>query len=291
MNVYVSTSAIKEPFDLERVLNIYGDLGFKNIELGSSHTFRQDVREVITSLQNKYGFHYVVHNYFPPHETAFALNLSSLNESIRRKSIEHAKAAIDLSFAIQSPIYSIHPGMISDPKEIAFFTGFTFEEANNSETTYQKCFDKLVASCKELNEYAKQRGVKFAIENSGGHPAKYIYLMMTRHHEFERLMKEIDDPNFGILFDIGHYHLSTTLYETERMEDFILSFRNRIFQVHIHSNDGSDDQHLPPTTKECELLSIFNPKSIFVLEAMKNSPDQIANLVKLLQQTTMEVDE
>jgi len=272
MNVYVSTSAIESPFDLEKVLQAYDEMCLMNIELGSSHKYCSSLDDVLKKYKH---MNFVVHNYFPPPVKPFALNLSSMDEQVQRASIKHAKHAIDLCVEIRSPIYSIHAGMVANPRKIEFFEGFTFDEMNVNQEIYELCFTKMVESCKEINEYAKQKGIKFAVENSGGHPNKYKYLMMTMQHEFERLMDEIKDDNFGILLDVGHFNISVAVYPEECMETFIQRFKNKIFQVHVHHNDGSNDQHLPPTEKELNLLSSFSAGTIIVLESMKNKRDDI----------------
>lgn len=272
MNIYVSTSAIKKPFDLETVLQHYDDMNIQYIELGSSHKYCATIEEVLKKYKH---MNFVIHNYFPPPEDPFALNLSSIDEEVRKRSIEHAKKAIDLCVECNSLIYSIHAGMVANPKKIEFFEGFSFDEMDVNEDIYEVCFNFLVESCKEINEYAEQKGIKFAIETSGGHPKKFKYLMMTTENEFKRLLNEIPNKNFGILLDIGHYTISEAVYPEEDMMSFINTFKSRIFQVHIHHNDGSNDQHLPPTAKELNLLSSFAEDTIFVLESMQNEPDSI----------------
>ncbi|WP_456277637.1 sugar phosphate isomerase/epimerase family protein [Bacillus sp. AK128] len=272
MNVYVSTSAIKNPFQLDTVLAKYKENNIKFVELGSSHKYQSNIEEIIK--QNK-QMEFLVHNYFPPHENPFALNLSSINEDIRFKSIKHAKRAIDLCKEIGSPIYSIHAGMITNPNRIEFFEGFSFDKITISESMYLEAFEKLINSCREINRYAKEKGICFAIENSGGHPSKYPYLLMTKQKEFSLLLKEINDSNFGILLDIGHYNVTTSVYEGEKITNFIDEFSKHIYQVHVHHNDGTNDQHLPPTDHELKLIRRFGPATKIVLESMKNEIDQI----------------
>ena len=272
MNVYVSTSAIKNPFNLEEVLKKYYDLGIRNIELGSSHDYVESVNRILEQYDD---VNFVIHNYFPPQKEAFALNIASTDIEIRQQSIAHAKEAIDLCVQLKAPIYSIHAGMLVDPQKIEFFKGFTFTEGLYSEKLYEEVFKNLIDSCNQINEYAKKRSIKFAVETSGGHPSKFDYLLMTKIDEFKRLFEAIDDDNFGVLLDIGHYNLSTYLYKKQDLKEFIQLFKRKIFQIHIHHNDGSDDQHLPPTVKELELLKLVGNNTLIVLESMKNSEDDI----------------
>jgi len=54
------------------------------------------------------------------------------------------------------------------------------------------------------------------------------------------VLDNIKDDNVGICFDAGHYHVH---FDDEF--NFEL-FKNRIFAVHLHDNDKSDDLHLLP---------------------------------------------
>lgn len=271
MEVYVSTSAIKNPFQLKEVLEKYNELGIKNVELGSSHSYIDDIEGIIGAFNNNY----IIHNYFPPLKDPIALNIASLNKDIRERSINLAKRAIDLCVKFKAPIYSMHAGMLADPSEIKFFEGFTFSEESKIESIYDLVFENLISSCKEINLYAKKNRIKFAVETSGGHPKKFDFLLMTKIKEFKHLISEVNDDNFGILLDIGHYNLSVNLYKGESIEKFVSEFKNHIFQVHLHHNDGSDDQHFPPTLKELKCLSKLNKNTIIVLESMNNSADSI----------------
>ncbi|MGE7769398.1 sugar phosphate isomerase/epimerase family protein [Viridibacillus arvi] len=272
MDIYVSTSALKNPFNLEEVLKKYYNLGIRNIELGSSHDYVENVKEILEKYDD---VNFVIHNYFPPKKETLALNIASTDLEIRQQSIAHAKEAIDLCVQLKAPIYSIHAGMLVDPQKIEFFKGFTFTEGLYSEELYEEVFKNLIDSCNQINEYAKERSIKFAVETSGGHPSKFDYLLMTKINEFKRLFEVIDDDNFGVLLDIGHYNLSTYLYEKQDLIEFIQLFKRKIFQIHIHHNDGSDDQHLPPTARELELLKLVGNNTLIVLESMKNSEDGI----------------
>ena len=56
----------------------------------------------------------------------------------------------------------------------------------------------------------------------------------------EYVINNIKDENVGICFDAGHFHAH---FDDEFNFE---SFKNRIFAVHLHDNDKSDDLHLLP---------------------------------------------
>ena len=81
---------------------------------------------------------------------------------------------------------------------------------------------------KKITQYAKELDIKVAFENT------------KIKGYLEYVLENIKDENVGICFDSGHYHVH---FNDEFNFDF---FKNRIFAVHLHDNDKSDDLHLLP---------------------------------------------
>lgn len=81
---------------------------------------------------------------------------------------------------------------------------------------------------KKIVDYAKELGIKVAFEN----------LKIKGYLEY--IIQNIDNDNVGICFDSGHCHAH---FKDEFNWDL---FKNKIFAVHLHDNDGTDDQHLLP---------------------------------------------
>lgn len=81
---------------------------------------------------------------------------------------------------------------------------------------------------RKITEYAKEMNMKVAFENT------------KIKGYLEYVLENIKDDNVGICFDAGHYHVH---FDDEFNFDF---FKDRIFAVHLHDNDKSDDLHLLP---------------------------------------------
>ena len=81
---------------------------------------------------------------------------------------------------------------------------------------------------KEIVDYAKEIGVKVAFENTN--IKGYL----------EYVFENIDNDNIGLCYDAGHCHAHFNDEFNYEM------FKDRIFAVHLHDNDKSDDQHLLP---------------------------------------------
>lgn len=81
---------------------------------------------------------------------------------------------------------------------------------------------------KKIVNYAKELNVKVAFENT------------KIKGYLEYVLGNIKDDNVGICFDAGHCHVH---FNDEFNFEF---FKDRIFAVHLHDNDKSDDLHLLP---------------------------------------------
>ena len=80
----------------------------------------------------------------------------------------------------------------------------------------------------EIADYAESLGIKIAFENT------------KIKGYLEYVIDNINNKNVGICFDSGHCHVHFK-------DEFDFSkFKDRIFAVHLHDNDQSDDLHLLP---------------------------------------------
>ena len=88
--------------------------------------------------------------------------------------------------------------------------------------------EKGIRRLKEICDYAKSLNIKVAFENT------------KIKGYLDYVIENIDNDNVGICYDSGHCHVHFK-------DDFDFSkFKNRIFAVHLHDNDGTDDQHMLP---------------------------------------------
>lgn len=93
---------------------------------------------------------------------------------------------------------------------------------------------------RKITEYAKELGIKVAFENT------------KIKGYLEYILGNIKDDNVGICFDVGHYHVH---FDDEFNFEF---FKDRIFAVHIHDNDKSDDLHLLPFDGTIDWKDVIN---------------------------------
>lgn len=91
----------------------------------------------------------------------------------------------------------------------------------------------------EIADYAEALGIKVALENTKDKG----YL--------DYVIENIKNDNIGICFDSGHYHVHFD-------DDFdFVKFKDRIFAIHLHDNDKSDDLHLIPFDGTIDWIKII----------------------------------
>ncbi|MEM2874563.1 MAG: sugar phosphate isomerase/epimerase family protein, partial [Candidatus Hadarchaeales archaeon] len=97
--------------------------------------------------------------------------------------------------------------------------------------------------------HARRRGVRIALENPGRDPRSYP-------GTFEELRRLAEAENLGITFDVGHANLffrrmgvRSTAGQIVR---YIRRMRDLIVHVHLHDNNGVNDDHFPPGKGEID---------------------------------------
>jgi sugar phosphate isomerase/epimerase len=92
--------------------------------------------------------------------------------------------------------------------------------------------DKSMQTWKPLDELFRKAGCRIAIEN----------IFEDEPSNLRLLMQAMASDNFGVCFDTGHCNLFTS----EPLDRWIEALGPFIIEMHLHDNDGSADQHLPP---------------------------------------------
>ncbi|MCS6851969.1 MAG: sugar phosphate isomerase/epimerase [Gemmataceae bacterium] len=93
--------------------------------------------------------------------------------------------------------------------------------------------DRLVGACRQLADYAAERGVRLAFEPEPG-------MFIDTLARFDELHRRVAHPNFGLTIDIGHLHC---LGEVP-IVDQLRRWRHRLFNVHIEDMRRGVHEHL-----------------------------------------------
>ena len=274
--IYTSTSCLKNPKNVLKVLKEYEKADIENVELGSIHSFF-NVKEL-----KKFSFNFMIHNYFPPPKKSFIFNLASQNKKILRKSIETAKRAIDLCCETESPIYSFHAGFRVDPSHLAK----PFER--NNVVNRKTATSTFVKSVREIVTYSKSRGIKLAMEPNVVQKFNLIngknnLLLFADYKEIHLLFKHFKKKEIGLLLDLGHTSVTSHWLKYDR-DEFVRLCKDKVVAVHISNNNGYSDQH-KALTRNCWQVSKLNYfKQIpIVLEAMNLDIKQIKSNIRMIR--------
>ena len=129
--------------------------------------------------------------------------MASQNNSIRIKSLNLAKKAIDLCRQIDSSLYTFHGGFTVDPQKL----GVKFPRENIS--IKPKAIQTFINSLIVLVDLAKSNGIKLAVEPNVVQKFNLIrnknrLLLFAELDEIEILFKFFKKNELGILLDLGH---------------------------------------------------------------------------------------
>jgi sugar phosphate isomerase/epimerase len=216
-----------------------GDLrkhGLAAIELGAGVKVGND----LDRLFSEDGVQCFIHNYFPPPASSFVLNLASADESVRNRSADLVRAALELSARLGAPFYSVHGGFITDP--VGFDgIGFVFP-APASKDEARHAMERFVDTLRGLLKNAAACGVKILIENNVCVQAAVGKLLLQESDGFAELFAALPDPNLGMLLDTGHLNVSARTLGFDRGL-FVDRVQPYVRAFHVHDNDGTADTH------------------------------------------------
>jgi sugar phosphate isomerase/epimerase len=274
--IYASTSCLKNPSDVLKVLEEYDNAEIENVELGSVHKYFK------CSELKKFNFNFLVHNYFPPPKIPFNFNLASKNSRIRKKSVVMAKNAIKLCSKIDSPLYTFHAGFTVDPPKLG--KPFPKGEKVNRDNSISTFYD----SVGELIEFAKKENVELAMEPNVVQKFNLInnnneLLLFADIIETKQFCKKFSRKDIGILLDLGHT-LVTSHWLNFDKNIFVGQLKSRVKAVHISNNNGLKDQHkkLVDGCWPLKQLKYFKNKPI-ILETMNLTSLQIKSNISLVE--------
>jgi sugar phosphate isomerase/epimerase len=238
MMIYVSSTCAGSSNILDAVERL-ANAGYRNIELSGGGVYVPDLEGRILALQKKLGLNLRCHNYFPPPEEGFVLNLASLDDVVYERTIRHFQKAINFSRTLGANLFGIHAG---------FFLDIKIVEMNGSierKKLYPRidCFNRFCEGYKRLVSMAGD--VDLYVENNviplsnlkmfnGVNP-----LMLTSFADCLQLREMM---NFKFLFDIGHLKVSAKSLGLV-FQDECKQCLEQSDYIHISDNDGVVDQH------------------------------------------------
>lgn len=211
--------------------------GIENIEL-SSGLYSENLLENLLTLKDKVNFQ--IHNYFPPSESPFIFNLASFNAVVEKKSIDHAKKAIDWVSQLGGDTYSFHAGFLIDPGVNEIGKRIKKRKTNPRD----KSLKRFIENVNQISDYADSRSVNLLIENnviSHNNVNEFIDdpFLMTEPEECKYVMNQTA-KNVNLLVDVAHLKVSSNSLKYNPSKMFKLC-EPWIKAYHLSDNDGLSD--------------------------------------------------
>ncbi|MBI4395987.1 MAG: sugar phosphate isomerase/epimerase [Elusimicrobia bacterium] len=241
--VYLSSSFQKTKA-IDEVFHALSETDVRFVELSGGSEYTPDPLPRLKEAQQKDGYIFSVHNYFPPPAQSFILNIASSDDEERRRSLGFAKNSMRLAGALGLDLYTIHAGYRSRlvPKGYAdYFEDISPTDAR--EGAVERCF----ASVRELCGFGRSLGIRVGVENLFPINAKKNYSIMCVPDEWDEMFRALGDlDNLGMLFDFGHLNVTCHYLGLDReaaIQHAFGKYGNRIFEVHVSQNEGDFDSH------------------------------------------------
>ena len=193
--IYVSSACSKKKNIRESVLELV-DVGFKNIELSGGSEYNKTIEKDLKELQAKYNLNFLLHNYFPPPQLHFVLNLASTDKNVQQKSTSFILNAVQLSEELNAKKYGFHGGFFIDPIVIELVKKIEKQQIFKSETgiaNFIKNFETLNSNKTEVKLYIENNVLSF--ENYRNFECNPF--MLTHAETYIELQKQI---KFNLLF-------------------------------------------------------------------------------------------
>lgn len=207
----------------------------------------------LESLKDSYNLTYSLHAPFND------INISSLNESVRETSVIELIKIMNISAELDITTVTIHPGLYS-----MVVSGFEERSIANAKR-----------SLRTLDRMAQECGVKLCVENMPG-------FKFFLGHTAEQMAELVEGTSLPICFDIGHANT------TDQIDEITDVLGSRIRNVHIHDNNGEQDQHLTIGDGTVDFdnclrrLSNYGGRYVIECKSLESATESQDRLIRLL---------
>ena len=215
MKIGVSTLALF-PMSIEEIMDYLEDINVEYCEFMLDYPYNQIDPDLVNSYSIKTSIHAPLSD----------VNIASLNESIRKASIDEVKNSIDLASKIDSEVVVVHPGHMA-------FLARKFQK---------KIMENSLISLQECSKSAEELGIKLCVENMPDMEG----MICKNLEELNELVQEIGTL---MTLDVGHaYNMGISVEEMLKYD---------IGHIHLSDNDGSFDNHNAVGSKNIDFKSLF----------------------------------
>jgi sugar phosphate isomerase/epimerase len=248
--LYVSTNCFPDRSP-DGILTAIRQGGWTHVEFSGINTSPSAAISLCRRLRSE-GVEVLLHNYFPPSDEPFVLNLASTDPELQRRSRVHCQEAIILSAELGAPFFAAHAGFAADlpPSVLGDHQRLRrFCQEGHGLQPVKEANAVFAESVKSLAEFGRRYGVRFLIENhvaeeALGPDAARLLLLCLEAEDFIELAKATGVEDFGVLLDVGHLRCTSGVLGFSK-EEFCQALSSWIYAFHLSDNDGRRDAHRP----------------------------------------------
>lgn len=224
--------------------------GITGIELSSGMSFSDDMMISIERSYAKEDLSFLFHNYFPPPQNPFVLNIGALDISSLHLTKDMAKQGLELAKKYGAPFYSLHagfavklsPDQLGKPKKLA-------SELSSKDVDRETSYKVMLETVQELADYAAGLGVDLLIENNVISPLflekmPLNPLLLTEANEIKQFFTQVNRSNVGLLLDVAHAKVSANAlgFDANNFVEIVADF---VRCLHLSDNNGIEDTNQP----------------------------------------------
>lgn len=279
---FVSSGAFKTR-SVAEIVRVAVAAGIDAVELGSGTEWAPDMLDPVRGTSGR-GIRYLVHNYFPPHEAPFVMNLAAADEVGRARSEAHCRRAVDLCAELRAPFFSVHAGFAfsARPEQLGH------DLTGAPRVSLEQAHDIFVSSLRRLCAYAAERNVRVLVENNVIAPfnlvrGRNVIGLCATAADVARTHAEAAAPNLGFLIDVGHLKVTAGALGFDA-HAFLDAVAPLVEAFHLSDNDGTADQNrsFDDGAWFVPRLADF-PDAVMVLEAYALDVDEIGAARRVIE--------
>jgi sugar phosphate isomerase/epimerase len=239
MEVFCSTGGF-EDMTFYETGKLFSKFGINKIELSAGLPSKDMIKQLI-NLSREVDL--MLHNYFPPPEIPFVLNLDSKDEIVIKKTFNFFRKGIELSAKVGAKYYGIHAGFLSDISVLEIGNLINSRMLLNRD----KGLEIFTSNINALENYASSNGIVLLVENNVLSKRNFVQnhanpLLLA---DPEEIAKFFESANKGVklLLDVGHLKVSSNTLGFD-LYSAVSCLQPWVAGYHLSENRGELDDHL-----------------------------------------------